>query len=235
MNLLSRFRSWLKNIVNGQRLEREMETELRFHLESRAADLVRNGLSPQAAMRQARIEFGGIESHSTLKSYLSSGKSSAMATSLRRGRQSLTQRFQGQGRRGEVRAGSHRGWSTSHSAAGRRRTGQYFEIFRDRMAHNSAVWMFAIEHSAEHYGRMVVYYRANNLVPPALRARPRTDEKPPVRRSGNRAANLREDVAGIEADELHCAHGDHQDHRKHDRILCDILPPFLGPQFAPNS
>src|ERR1700733_2885381 len=63
MNLLARFRSWLKNIVKGQRLEREMETELHFHLESRTADLVRNGLSPQAAMRQARIEFGGIESH----------------------------------------------------------------------------------------------------------------------------------------------------------------------------
>jgi hypothetical protein len=62
MNLLARFGSWLKNIVKGQRLEQEMETELRFHLESRAADLVRNGLSPEAAMRQARIEFGGIES-----------------------------------------------------------------------------------------------------------------------------------------------------------------------------
>jgi putative ABC transport system permease protein len=63
MNLLVRFRSWLKWLVKGQRLEREMETEVRFHLESRAADLVRQGLSQQQAMRQARIEFGGIESH----------------------------------------------------------------------------------------------------------------------------------------------------------------------------
>ena len=63
MNLSARFRSWLKWIVKGQRLESEMETEVRFHIESRAADLVRKGLSQQEAMRQARIEFGGIESH----------------------------------------------------------------------------------------------------------------------------------------------------------------------------
>jgi hypothetical protein len=29
--------------------------------------------------------------------------------------------------------------------------------------------MFAIEHSAEHYGQLVGYYRANNLVPPDSR------------------------------------------------------------------
>src|ERR1700674_128545 len=35
-----------------------------------------------------------------------------------------------------------------------------------RLAHNSYLWTFAIEHSGEHYGQLVVYYRANNLVPP---------------------------------------------------------------------
>ena len=63
MNLLTRFLSWLKWMVQGQRLESEMETEVRFHIESRAADRARQGLSQQEAMRQARIEFGGIESH----------------------------------------------------------------------------------------------------------------------------------------------------------------------------
>src|SRR4029077_16709851 len=63
MNLLARFRSWLKWIAKRQKLESEMETEVRFHLESCAADLVRKGLSQQEAMRQARIEFGGIETH----------------------------------------------------------------------------------------------------------------------------------------------------------------------------
>ena len=63
MNLLTRFRSWLKWMVKGRSLESDMETEARFHLESYAADLVREGLSQQEAMRRARIEFGGIETH----------------------------------------------------------------------------------------------------------------------------------------------------------------------------
>jgi len=39
----------------------------------------------------------------------------------------------------------------------------------NRLVHNSYLWMYAIEHSAEHYGQLVVYYRANNLVPPDSR------------------------------------------------------------------
>lgn len=42
-------------------------------------------------------------------------------------------------------------------------------FFGNRLAHNSYIWTFAIEHSAEHYGQLVVYYRANNLVPPDSR------------------------------------------------------------------
>jgi hypothetical protein len=38
--------------------------------------------------------------------------------------------------------------------------------FGNRMAHNSNMWTFAIEHSGEHYGQLVVYYRANNMVAP---------------------------------------------------------------------
>ena len=41
--------------------------------------------------------------------------------------------------------------------------------FGNRLAHNSYLWTFAIEHSGEHYGQLVVYYRANNLVPPDSR------------------------------------------------------------------
>src|SRR5215469_9227177 len=43
------------------------------------------------------------------------------------------------------------------------------KFFGNRLAHNSAIWMMAIEHSGEHYGQLVVYYRANNLVPPDSR------------------------------------------------------------------
>jgi uncharacterized damage-inducible protein DinB len=42
-------------------------------------------------------------------------------------------------------------------------------FFGNRLAHNSSIWTFAIEHSGEHYGQLVVYYRANNLVPPDSR------------------------------------------------------------------
>jgi DinB superfamily len=43
------------------------------------------------------------------------------------------------------------------------------KFFGNRLAHNSGLWIFAIEHSGEHYGQLVVYYRANNLVPPDSR------------------------------------------------------------------
>jgi uncharacterized damage-inducible protein DinB len=43
------------------------------------------------------------------------------------------------------------------------------KFFGNRMAHNSYIWTLAIEHSGEHYGQLVVYYRANNLVPPDSR------------------------------------------------------------------
>jgi uncharacterized damage-inducible protein DinB len=43
------------------------------------------------------------------------------------------------------------------------------KFFGKRWAHNSNIWTFAIEHSGEHYGQLVVYYRANNMVPPDSR------------------------------------------------------------------
>jgi predicted permease len=42
-------------------MESDMDTELRFHIEAYAEDLVRKGLPREEAMRRARMEFGGIE------------------------------------------------------------------------------------------------------------------------------------------------------------------------------
>ena len=39
MNLLTRLRSWLKWVVKRQRLETDLEAEVRFHLDSYAGDL----------------------------------------------------------------------------------------------------------------------------------------------------------------------------------------------------
>jgi predicted permease len=54
MNLFS----WL---TQRRRMESEMDAELRFHIESRAGDLVKQGVPREEAYRRARIEFGGIE------------------------------------------------------------------------------------------------------------------------------------------------------------------------------
>jgi len=43
--------------------ERGMTDEIAFHLEARAEDLMRSGLSRAEAMRRARIEFGGVEAY----------------------------------------------------------------------------------------------------------------------------------------------------------------------------
>lgn len=37
------------------------------------------------------------------------------------------------------------------------------------VVHHSYIWITGIEHSTEHFGQLVVYYRANNLVPPESR------------------------------------------------------------------
>jgi len=40
-----------------------------------------------------------------------------------------------------------------------------------QLAHSVEPWISVIEHSAEHYGLLVAYYRANGLVPPASRGK----------------------------------------------------------------
>jgi len=61
MKLLSSIRTFLAFVFHRSRVEREVEDELRSHLESRAGDLERQGLSRAEAERQARLEFGGYE------------------------------------------------------------------------------------------------------------------------------------------------------------------------------
>ncbi len=61
MTILLRLRSWLRATLFRARTESDMDAELRFHLESRVEDLLRCGLSREEAIRQASIEFGGVE------------------------------------------------------------------------------------------------------------------------------------------------------------------------------
>src|SRR5213594_682957 len=58
MSLIARLRSFLGAVAARRRLERDMNAELRFHLDARADDLVAGGLSRPDAERRARDEFG---------------------------------------------------------------------------------------------------------------------------------------------------------------------------------
>src|SRR5262245_12406688 len=59
--MLRKLRSLARNLRGRGAFEDAMDDEMRFHLQSRAAELARSGLSPAEAARQARLEFGSIE------------------------------------------------------------------------------------------------------------------------------------------------------------------------------
>jgi predicted permease len=61
--LIAKLRSYVDSLLHRSRREDEISDELQFHVESRAADLERGGLPHAEAMRRARVEFGGVETH----------------------------------------------------------------------------------------------------------------------------------------------------------------------------
>jgi putative ABC transport system permease protein len=61
MSLAARLLSWLRASLRRSRMERDMDTELRFHIERYTEDLVRDGVSVEEARHRARVEFGAIE------------------------------------------------------------------------------------------------------------------------------------------------------------------------------
>ncbi len=59
-------RRWWRRIstlLQGGRAHREVEEEMRFHVDMEAADLRRSGLSPDDAHREALRRFGGVDRH----------------------------------------------------------------------------------------------------------------------------------------------------------------------------
>src|SRR5688500_18040984 len=60
-SLIARARSLARAIRRRPDVESEMADEFRSHIELRAADLVRRGMTIQEATRQARLEFGSAE------------------------------------------------------------------------------------------------------------------------------------------------------------------------------
>ena len=61
--MFPQLRSLWKALWNRSQIESELDAEMRFHVESRAQDLLRSGLSREDAHRRARIEFGSIGSY----------------------------------------------------------------------------------------------------------------------------------------------------------------------------
>jgi putative ABC transport system permease protein len=61
MKLLASLRSFFGGLIRRERVEKELEEELRGHIERRAEDLQRSGMTRAEAGRRARIEFGGRE------------------------------------------------------------------------------------------------------------------------------------------------------------------------------
>jgi putative ABC transport system permease protein len=59
--MLHRAKSWLLDVFHRSHAERDMDTELRFHLDAYTEDLVRAGVPREEAQRRARLEFGGLE------------------------------------------------------------------------------------------------------------------------------------------------------------------------------
>ena len=53
--------NWWQRLVHRNRLERELDLELRYHFDRQVADYVRSGMSTEEAGRRARAQFGGLD------------------------------------------------------------------------------------------------------------------------------------------------------------------------------
>src|SRR5258708_3585733 len=61
--MFAQLQSLWKALWKRSQMESELDDEMRFHVESRAQDLRRSGLSREDAHRRARIEFGSMVSY----------------------------------------------------------------------------------------------------------------------------------------------------------------------------
>src|SRR5215471_4622805 len=61
--LLRVLRMRLRSILKGNRVESDLEEELRFHLQRQTEELISKGFAPDDARRQALRQFGGLDQH----------------------------------------------------------------------------------------------------------------------------------------------------------------------------
>ena len=60
-DMLARLLQRLKRAVDSRAVERDLDDELRFHLERQIAEFIRDGMAPEAARAAALRAFGGLE------------------------------------------------------------------------------------------------------------------------------------------------------------------------------
>ena len=61
MPLPAKIASLFRSLFHKERLDRELDTELRAYLDLLTEDKIKAGMSPEQARRQARLELGGME------------------------------------------------------------------------------------------------------------------------------------------------------------------------------
>lgn len=61
--LMARVHSLWRGVIRTRQVDADLNEEFRLHIELRAADLVRAGMTPAEAARKARAEFGSAEYH----------------------------------------------------------------------------------------------------------------------------------------------------------------------------
>src|ERR1700756_4005747 len=53
--------SWLQRLFTTRRMDRELDAELRNHIDLMVAQKIRSGMTEEEARRETRLEFGGLE------------------------------------------------------------------------------------------------------------------------------------------------------------------------------
>src|SRR5277367_4447150 len=53
--------NWWQRLLRRDKMEDQLDKEMRFHLEEHANELIANGVTPSEARREARLQLGGPE------------------------------------------------------------------------------------------------------------------------------------------------------------------------------
>jgi hypothetical protein len=61
MSLFATLRCWWRAIVNRSHIDHDVKEEFQFYVDAHTADLIRQGMEPAEAQRQARITLGRAE------------------------------------------------------------------------------------------------------------------------------------------------------------------------------